>query len=298
MSFYLSYTANIKLRKAKNVFFLEDGFLYVLKNKKKKELINLSKGIFENPIISVLAYIKSNNINDSEIFLPLLDEKLLDKACEAISNYLIDNDDSIGILTNNPNFRKDYSWLLNKYGITYSIPRPKPVFCTNGIIKKPKPRSTPNYRESNALEINGVLDAQFKTCAPRRPEPEDDLESGLILDEPFNTKFVKLLNESGKTSVEVYTKGGITRQVFSNILSKKDFIPRKDTVICLIIGMELNYVDGINLLACAGYALSRSIPQDVIVNKYLRRGIFDLNLINDELDERGCQLLGWKPREN
>ena len=37
---------------------------------------------------------------------------------------------------------------------------------------------------------------------------------------------------------------------------------------------------------------------DVVVMKHLRRGEHDLDAINDELDERGCSLLGWKPREN
>ena len=61
--------------------------------------------------------------------------------------------------------------------------------------------------------------------------------------------------------------------------------------------MELNYIDGINLLKCAGYALSNSIISDIVVMKYLKRGIYNLDAINDELDERGCSLLGWKPRD-
>ena len=244
----------------------------------------------ENPVILVLDYIKSNNIYDSEILLPPISEDLLDNACGAISKYLLENDDSIGVLTSNPNFRKDYSWLLDKYGITYSVPREKPVHGIPGTVRKSKSRKKAEFAETGLYSL--------KTCATKRPEFEEDLESGLIVDEPFNTKFIKLLNESGKSSVEVYTKGGITRQVFSNIISKKDFIPKKDTVICLIIGMELNYIDGINLLACAGYALSKSIVSDVIVMKYLKKGIYDLDTINDELDERGCSLLGWKPRDN
>ncbi len=296
MSFYLSYAKSIKRRKVPHVFFFKDSILYTLSNKAEIEITNLDKNI-KNPIISALNYIKSNNVFDSEILLPLLNDELLDEACDAISKYLLENDDSIGILTGNPNFRSVYSWLLDKYGITYSIPREKPTRGVPGTIKVSKAKSKPEFASADIFEVEGSINS-FKTCAPRRPEPEDDLESGLIMDEPFNTKFVKLLNESGKTNVEVYTKGGITRQVFSNILSKKDFIPRKDTVICLIIGMELNYIDGINLLACAGYALSKSIVSDVVVMKHLKRGERDLDAINDELDERGCSLLGWKPRDN
>ena len=295
MSFYLSYAPSIKRRKTSHVFYFKDDVLCTLSDKTEVELSKL--GTVDNPVISALNYINSQNINESEVLLPLLDDALLDEACDVISKFLLENDASIGILTNNPNFRQQYAWLLDKYGITYSIPREKPTRGVPGVVRKAKPRKKLEYAEAGFVESAGSFKA-LKTCAPRRPEPEDDLKSGLLMDEPFNTKFVKLLNESGKTNVEVYTKGGITRQVFSNILSKKDFIPRKDTVICLIIGMELNYIDGINLLACAGYALSKSIVSDVVVMKHLKRGEHDLDAINDELDERGCSLLGWKPREN
>lgn len=296
MSFYLSYTKSIKTRKAPHVFYFKDNVLCTVSNKEEIEILNLEKGD-KNPIISALNYIKSNNIFDSEILLPTLNDELLDEACDAISKYLLENDDSIGILTGNPNFRNDYSWLLDKYGITYSIPREKPTCGVPGTIKVSKAKSKPKIASADMCEVVGSINS-LKTRAPRRPEPENDLESGLVMDEPFNTKFIKLLNESGKTNVEVYAKGGITRQVFSNILSKKNLIPRKDTVICLIIGMELNYVDATNLLMSAGYALSKSIVSDVVVMKYLKRGEYDLDAINDELDERGCSLLGWKPRDN
>ena len=73
-------------------------------------------------------------------------------------------------------------------------------------------------------------------------------------------------------------------------------IPKKDTVICLIIGMELPFIDAMKLLESAGYALSKSIVFDVVVTKYLKKEIFDLDIINNELAERQCPLLGWKPR--
>ena len=109
---------------------------------------------------------------------------------------------------------------------------------------------------------------------------------------------IGFLIESGKSNVEVYTKGGISRQVFSKIISTPNFIPRKDTIISLIIGMELCYSDAIELLNSAGYTLSRSLVFDSVIIKYLKKRIYDLDIINDELNERQCPLLGWKPRDN
>lgn len=293
MSFYISYAQSIRKRKAPHIFYLKDDVLCMLSGKEETPI-----GKSENPIISALEYIKSNNISDSEILMPSLSEKSLDEGCEAISSYLLENDDSIGILTNNHDFRIDYAWLIDKYGITYSVPFDKPVHSAVRYSIEPRERKKLKPAKDRPFIPKESYQLLMKSCAPRAPLPDDDLESGLSLDEPFNAKLFKLLNESGKTNAEVYTKGGITRQVFSNILTKKDSIPRKDTVICLIIGMELNYVDALNLLGCVGYTLSKSIVFDAVVMKYLKRGIYDIDLINAELDERGCSLLGWKPRNN
>lgn len=293
MSFYISYAQSIRRRKVPHIFYFKNDVLCMLFGKEEVEI-----GKSENPIVSALECIRSNSIYDSEILIPLLSERQLDEGCEAISSYLLENDDSIGILTSNHNFRIDYAWLIDKYGITYSIPFEKPSLGIPERKRKPKSRKILRQTEDTPFVLEEHYRPLMKSCAPRAPLPDDDLESDLSLDEPFNTKLFKLLNESGKSNAEVYTKGGITRQVFSNILIKKDSIPRKDTVICLIIGMELNYVDALNLLGCAGYTLSKSIVSDVVVMKYLKHDIYDIDLINAELDERGCSLLGWKPRND
>lgn len=75
-------------------------------------------------------------------------------------------------------------------------------------------------------------------------------------------------------------------------------IPTKLTLISLCIGLELSLKAAKELMISAGYSLSRSIMLDAIVMKYLREEIYDFELINSELDEYGCQLLGWRPRDN
>lgn len=292
MSFYISYTKNFKTRKTPHTFYFEEGVLCMFSIASNTSIsIAFSSGA--NPIETVLKYIQTNNIKDSEICISFLSENLLDEACKLISKYLYENDDSIGLITDDENYRSHYSNIINKYGITYSGQRKKQAFY--------RPKETSSQKKVAFLDVEEIeeeINKPTKVYAPRRVKPEGENKSGLMMDEPFNTKLVNLLNESGKTNVEVYTNGGISRQVFSNILSKKDFIPKKDTVICLIIGMELNYADAISLLASAGYTLSKSIVFDVVVMKYLKKGIYDYNVINSELDERGCSLLGWKPREN
>ena len=251
----------------------------------------------EEVIPSIIQYIDSHNLDGAEILLPSKEEEFVSDACETISHYLEKNDNSIGLLSDNKDYLKDYFSILYAYGVTFAF--------LGNVLAKPLPKSEKPYLPDNENEgeekelgrpkLRFTL-SQMCEIAPepkRRPKPD---KTDLVLEESFNTRLIRLLIESGKTNVEVYEDGGISRQVFSKVISTKDMIPKKDTVICLIIGMELNYTDATLLLESAGYALSKSIVFDAVVMKYLKREQFDLRVINNELEERNCPLLGWKPR--
>ena len=298
MSFYLAYFTNIKNRKAPNIFFFKDNFLFNYSNNAENKLFGLNNSPIKNPVVLALSYIKHFNIEDVEIVLPYQEENLLDEACNCIASYLVDHDNSIGLLTDNSSFYEDYEQIIHKYGITCSVPQL--------IVKKCAPikaKQEPKFKPAKGLDVRFCFIPKEQHGTPKKNQPlytleqKSDLESGLSMDKPFKDILMGYLIESGKTNSEVYNKGGISRQVFSNIFTKKDFIPKKDTVICIIIGLELPYNEAIKLLECAGYTLSRSIVLDTVVMKYLKRGTYDLFEINAELDERGCPLLGWKPRE-
>ena len=116
------------------------------------------------------------------------------------------------------------------------------------------------------------------------------------LEESFKEKLIKYLNKSNKTNVQVYRKGGINRKLFSKILNNKNYNPAKETICCLIIGMELCLDDALDLLNAAGFTLSNSIMSDVIIKKHITNKNFDIYLLNKELDKYGLTMLGWKPR--
>lgn len=127
----------------------------------------------------------------------------------------------------------------------------------------------------------------------------DELAIGDIrLDEPFRDKLMKYLIESNKTNAEIYHKAGVSKQVFSKIISSPDMVPTKGTVLCLAIGLELKLKETVELLQSAGYALSKSIRSDMIIAAYIKMGIYDLDRINQDLNEYGCPILGWKPRDD
>ncbi|MCR5348302.1 MAG: hypothetical protein K6E59_01680 [Bacilli bacterium] len=230
-------------------------------------------------------------------FLPFL---------EALSLHLASKDVSVGILLNDPDFLKRNLKAILSLGVTV------PSFGKEE--KRGRQKEEPPFEEAilEGAPPNGkplLHRHESKGKSPRAFHPSMGAPSASLsfvaqdvpyppLEESFHQRLLKLLNESGKSNAEVYRRGGISRQVFSNILSNPDVIPTKPTVLCLIIGLELSYREAVKLLETAGYALSRSIRSDAIVSKYLKREVFDLMAINVELDEYGCPPLGWHPRDN
>ena len=139
--------------------------------------------------------------------------------------------------------------------------------------------------------------SSFACMSAFRVEPQSHYLD-IIRGEPFRKKLMRYIQRSNKTNVEIYTSGGITRQVFSKIISKDDYLPKKETIICLVIGMELDLDDALDLLSSAGYTLSDSLTCDCVVKNAIEEGRYDLDEINAELDFYREPILGWKPRED
>lgn len=64
---------------------------------------------------------------------------------------------------------------------------------------------------------------------------------------------------------DIYKKAGLSKQTFSKIISnrKRDFHPKKDTVIQLAIGLRLTFNEAEDLLQSSGYAFSEYDKKDV-----------------------------------
>ena len=275
MSLYASNVTDLKERKVNHIFYFEDKTLFHINHDLGEEKeITFNGSVYPN----ILIIAEKENINEFEILLPFdIDEKELTPILKMLSNYLLDKDIVIGLICQNSGFLASYQELFNHFGVSFYSGKSKEIVFEKEIHKV--------YKKTGTVHSFGI-----DACA------YPDACSIPLLDESFFDKLIRFLNESNKTNKEVYTKGGITRQLFSKIISRKSGIPTKNTIICLIIGMELCYKDAQELLLSAGYALSKSILFDSIVMKYLKAGIYDLERINDELYENSLPLLGWRPR--
>lgn len=107
------------------------------------------------------------------------------------------------------------------------------------------------------------------------------------LEETFSERLLRMIDERGMTDSEAYTKAYVDRRHFSKICNDVNYVPNKKTVLAFTIALELSLDEAKDLLASAGFALSRSSKTDVIIAYFLQNRIYDMFEINDILDAYG-----------
>ena len=160
-------------------------------------------------------------------------------------------------------------------------------------------REPPTALRRNARAESGALpcDDAYMISAPMAM-PAASAQMGGSLEEflrqresTFTESLLDLLRERAGKDSEVYKRAEISKQLFSKILSNRDYKPTKDTAIQLAIGLQLDLAQTQKLLEKAGYALTRSSKADLVVQYYIERKIYSVSFINEALSDCGLPLL-------
>ena len=111
------------------------------------------------------------------------------------------------------------------------------------------------------------------------------------VDETFSERLIRLATERNLTNVEIYKRANIRRQLFSKIISNKDYQPKKETAIVLSLALHLNLDETKDFLSRAGYALSRSSRRDLVIKFFIENGYYEVLDIDQALYDHGLEPL-------
>ena len=112
------------------------------------------------------------------------------------------------------------------------------------------------------------------------------------IDDSFAVTLLKLIDLKGMTDLECYKRANISKQTWYKIQNEKDYKPSKNTVLAFAISLKLTFEETQHLLSTVGFTLSKSSKFDIIIEYFIKKGVYDIMKINETLFEFDQPCLG------
>lgn len=169
-----------------------------------------------------------------------------------------------------------------------------------------KQRNEYHVRTYRTNRIEPVSTYAAKACEEciQCPEEDDDetppashkkttLEEDLAnIGMSFHDKLFELIDKSGLDNKDIWKRANLDRKHFSKIQCDENCHPKKKTVMALCIALKLNLEQSKDLLARADWAFSPSSKVDLIVQKAIIDGQYDICRVNTVLFKYTNEILG------
>lgn len=160
--------------------------------------------------------------------------------------------------------------------------------------RKPNLSDPPKVMYSDRATVKDAFDAkqiaQTMKSHLAETKPTATLMSSANIS--FVNKLEQYIREKNLEAADVYKQANIDRRLFSKMLCNRDYQPSKDTVVALIFSLKLNLDEAKDLLERAGYTLSHSIRRDIIIEYFIKEGVYNLNNINTFLYNMDEKVIG------
>ena len=113
------------------------------------------------------------------------------------------------------------------------------------------------------------------------------------VDESFAQMLIRKIDEKGMTDAACYKRANVDRRLFNKIKNNPAYRPSKQTALAFAIALELPMNEAKELLMKAGFALSHSNKEDIVVEYCIMTGNYNLIEINQVLFRLDLQPLGY-----
>ena len=251
----------------------------------------ISSFLLENEIdVTLVVYDAKSYMISEKLFDDIqnfLDENLKGEEDGVFGSY---DDENFFRQTLQRHFDEEYSAELNESSAKTSEPAEynraasrtrEPVELNRAVTSACEPILGVPHHQKNRLE--------FKPYKARDISPIDVdafiKQSGASLN--FQNTLQQLIAERKLENATVYKKACIDKKFFSKIISNKDYVPKKQTVMALGLALELPLQEFEKFLASAGYAFMPSSKFDLIVKYCVMNQIFNLVEVDIILDSHG-----------
>jgi len=233
-------------------------------------------------------------------------DEALSVATNAISDWLLENDMDVSLVVFDKSafiLSSDLLGAVKSYidenyvdeqNLRFARRRPSPWDGRDAYESEALLQTTRLFETEEERAIFNNSQATKSIAPAIEAEKSESKRKDIVakLDEPFSTTLLKLIDSKGKTDAEVYKRANLDRKLFSKIRKGKGYMPSKKTVVALAIALELSLSETRKLLERAGFALSRSVVFDVIIEYFITNCIYDIFDINNVLFEYDQPLLG------